>query len=591
MTALAINPGSVASLVHRAAQALAGAETAAQVLDARDKARAAYSEAKHFQRVQKAKRAHDEVIAAAKRARADALEIEAMAERRLADEYDAAQERGEVGKKGQRSDLVPAENKVPTAEDVGLSRKEIYNSRQIRDAIVEDPRLVRRALDDILASGDEPTRAALKRELGITRRENLRAAVGTDTATAAERGNNLYETPPEAMRTLLSLMRFSPRVYEPACGKGAILRELEAAGYDVAISDLVDYGTVTRHGECQGVADFMTVQRAEGDYDIVTNPPYGADLNRFVAHALRVHRPRRMALLLNLNFLCGFDDPDRNFAMDECPPSVVYVFKRRLPMMHRDGWDGPEAQSRMNTAWFVWELDEATGTYDAGGKRDTRMLRVDWKVFENSVPCGPVDSQAKASEDNGATEPAEVPADSVAGDASRPDAGRSASATSEIMDVTAGETAQNSRPSVTSDELDEWRLLGLIDGGMRVSGPAVDILAERGLVWAGKGLTIGGAERLAELEPRIKAASDGDAVHVVDPAEATIDAGRKRGFRDALRDYTEFNRLKARSGDLTDDERARLKELAPVVAADLAPAVEPAEQAKPKRARRKAVSA
>ncbi len=33
----------------------------------------------------------------AHRAQADALEIEAMAKRRLADEYDAAQERGEVG--------------------------------------------------------------------------------------------------------------------------------------------------------------------------------------------------------------------------------------------------------------------------------------------------------------------------------------------------------------------------------------------------------------------------------------------------------------------------------------------------------------
>lgn len=72
------------------------------------------------------------------------------------------------------------------------------------------------------------------------------------------------------------------------------------------------------------------------------------------------------------------------------------------------------------------------------------------------------------------------------------------------------------RPSVTAAELDDWRLLGLIDGGARVSGTAVDRLTERGLVWAGKELTVGGAERLAELEPRIRAASDGDAVHVVD---------------------------------------------------------------------------
>lgn len=228
-------------------------------------------------------------------------------------------------------------------------------------------------------------------------RANLRAAIGTDSASAAERGNNLYETPPEAMRALLSLMRFSMNVWEPACGRGAIARELEAAGYELELSDLVDYGTVTKHGECQRVQDFLeTVEPHPDRPDIVTNPPYGTVLNAFVAHALRVHRPRRMALLLNLNFLCGFEDPDRNFAMDECPPATIWVFTRRLPMMHRDGWDGPEASSRMNTAWFVWELDEATGTYDAAGKRDMRVVRIDWKTFENSRPCGPVAIPAEA---------------------------------------------------------------------------------------------------------------------------------------------------------------------------------------------------
>lgn len=39
--------------------------------------------------------AHDELIAAANRVQAVALEIEAQAKRRLADEYDAAQDRGE----------------------------------------------------------------------------------------------------------------------------------------------------------------------------------------------------------------------------------------------------------------------------------------------------------------------------------------------------------------------------------------------------------------------------------------------------------------------------------------------------------------
>ena len=46
---------------------------------------------------------HDTVVAAAHRAQADALEIEAGAKRRLADECDGAQQRGRLG--SERVDL------------------------------------------------------------------------------------------------------------------------------------------------------------------------------------------------------------------------------------------------------------------------------------------------------------------------------------------------------------------------------------------------------------------------------------------------------------------------------------------------------
>jgi hypothetical protein len=366
------------------------------VIAARLLASGAYDQAKAAAGYAERFGAAEKLVAKARRLQGDALLIEARAKVRIADDYDAAQAAGHVRKPGQRGKAVQDDDRIstPTAGEIGLSKQEVHEARKLRDAERRAPGIVERAIAARLAAGLEPSRA------------NLRAAVGTDTATNAERGDNLYQTPPEAMRALLSLTNFSPTVWEPACGKGAISRMLEDAGYEVILSDLRDYGTHNRHGECQEVGDFLETSRRGGkdpgivgpwkgalaapEYvDIVTNPPYGTNLNAFVAHALRVHRPRRMALLLNLNFLCGFDDPDRCYAMDECPPSTVYVFTRRLPMMHRDGWDGPEANSRMNTAWFVWELDDATDSYDAGGKRDTKILRVDWKVFETSKPCPP----------------------------------------------------------------------------------------------------------------------------------------------------------------------------------------------------------
>lgn len=60
---------------------------------------------------------------------------EPAAKRRLADEYDAAQEKGDVaGHGGARNFKVPNGNVEPSAADVGLSRKEIHDARTYRDA-------------------------------------------------------------------------------------------------------------------------------------------------------------------------------------------------------------------------------------------------------------------------------------------------------------------------------------------------------------------------------------------------------------------------------------------------------------------------
>jgi len=167
MTALAVvvaDAQNLPALIDRAARMLAGARTAAEVLEARDVASLAYDAAKRASRFQRAKAAHDDLIAATHRAQADALEIEALAKRRLADEYDAAQERGEViGAHDGARKRVGDDNAIATASELGLRRDQIHDARLIRDAEAADPGLVRRTLDARLARGEEPTRAALRR--------------------------------------------------------------------------------------------------------------------------------------------------------------------------------------------------------------------------------------------------------------------------------------------------------------------------------------------------------------------------------------------------------------------------------------------
>lgn len=167
---IAVNDNAAAglpALVRKAASQLASATSAAEILEAKTSAVLAYDAAKAAARFAKAKQAHDDVISAVYRAQADALEIESMAKRRLADEYDAAQERGEVaGHGGGRNFKVPDGNvETATVSDIGLTRKDIHEARQIRDAEVAEPGITRRAIDARLDQGLEPTKAAVSREI------------------------------------------------------------------------------------------------------------------------------------------------------------------------------------------------------------------------------------------------------------------------------------------------------------------------------------------------------------------------------------------------------------------------------------------
>ncbi len=154
---------SLPQLVDHAAAALANARTAAEVLEAKDIASFAYDTAKSTARLAKVKNAHDELIAAAHRAQADALAIEAQAKRRLADEYDQARINGTASAQGQRTDLLPDEKKVATVSELGLTHKELHDARLLRDAEEADPGIVRRTLNEKLARGEEPTRSAVRR--------------------------------------------------------------------------------------------------------------------------------------------------------------------------------------------------------------------------------------------------------------------------------------------------------------------------------------------------------------------------------------------------------------------------------------------
>ena len=95
--------------------------------------------AKRQARIAKAKQAHDSVVADAHRTQAHALEIEARAKCRLADEYDAAQERGELDMEGGGSPMAGAasDGKLVSAYAAGTIEYREARAALKRAGIVE----------------------------------------------------------------------------------------------------------------------------------------------------------------------------------------------------------------------------------------------------------------------------------------------------------------------------------------------------------------------------------------------------------------------------------------------------------------------
>ena len=228
MTSLApISPNTqdLPSLIDRAATMLTEAKTAAEVLEARDMASLAYDVAKRAARLQRAKSAHDDLVAAAHRAQAHALEIEACAKRRLADEYDAAQARGEVfGAHNGARNRVEGSNAIAATADLGLRRDQIHEARRIRDAEAVDPGIVRRALDERLERGEEPTRAALRKMVVNAAMRGLRGG------GSARRAVNPHHQPNPAFDAVAAI--------DGCCTR--IAQQFDAHGTEFILSGYVD---------------------------------------------------------------------------------------------------------------------------------------------------------------------------------------------------------------------------------------------------------------------------------------------------------------------------------------------------------------
>ena len=182
-----------------------------------------------------------------------------------------------------------------------------------------------------------------------------------------DRGADFYETPAEATLALLKYESLMGRIWEPCAGRGAIARLLIQAGHDVVCHDLNAWS-----GADEGIEtpiDFLLEQQApQGCRTIVTNPPYNI-LNPFLRHSLQL--VDTVIVLLPLMRQEGSTRSD----LIDYHLKRVWAFRERLPMMHREGWEGKKTGiGGVPFGWFVF------GTQPHAPDTGFTTRRVSWRV-------------------------------------------------------------------------------------------------------------------------------------------------------------------------------------------------------------------
>jgi hypothetical protein len=184
------------------------------------------------------------------------------------------------------------------------------------------------------------------------------AMTGSSSSGRVRKADDYYPTPADATRALLAAelpwLSAHTRVWEPACGEGAMSREIESLGFDVYSSDLIDRG----YGD---VVDFFATSHVDVQA-IVTNPPFNL-AEKFIVHALGRLAAPYLCLLLKSTF---WHAARRAETFAKHPPTVLY------PMTWRPDFLGLGAPT-MEAMWCVWDTTRSGPTIYCPMHRQQRV--------------------------------------------------------------------------------------------------------------------------------------------------------------------------------------------------------------------------
>lgn len=162
--------------------------------------------------------------------------------------------------------------------------------------------------------------------------------------------NHYYKTPPHCTEALLKRESFHDTIWEPCCGDGAIAKVLEAHGYAVIASDLIERGYGT-----SGI-DFLESTELLAP-SIVINPPFKLS-NEFVIHALELG-VTKLAVFQRLPWLEGAKRYDTIFS--KAPISKIWVFCKRQTLWRGDDPEPKATGGMIPFGWFIFDKNHRSG--------------------------------------------------------------------------------------------------------------------------------------------------------------------------------------------------------------------------------------
>lgn len=214
---------------------------------------------------------------------------------------------------------------------------------------------------------------ALFRATKAKRRDEQPSLLAVEESRKSEgqrRANDFYPTgQPEAIRALLAYdgLRIwqAGSVWEPACGDGALVREIRAAGLHCYASDLIDRGCPD-----SSTTDFFD-SRESPARAIITNPPYDLVNARdgkgaWLRHTLSLPGWDYLALLLSWDWPAARQN-GLGAMLDATPFSWCYLMRWKLDFTG-------EGSPPQRNAWFVWDRLEPRATDGTAPHPDFRWM-------------------------------------------------------------------------------------------------------------------------------------------------------------------------------------------------------------------------